>query len=645
MPGITTVGEGANGFNVRGGAADQNLILLDEAPVYNSSHLFGFFSIFNADAVKDVKLYKGGIPAQYGGRLSSVVDVRQKEGNSKNFAFNGGLGLLSSRLLVESPIVKDKASFMVAGRRSYLDIFLGLSSDPNISQNTLYFYDLNAKLNWRLGEKDRLFLSGYFGRDVFRIDNLFGFDWGNGTGTLRWNHVYNKKLFSNLTFVYSDYTYVIGTPEEDSTSFKLTSRIRDYHLKNSYNYYINPNNKLDFGVEIIGYQFNPGKFEASFNNVELQKEYALEPNLYISHELKYKNRLTLQYGLRYSSFYQLGKLKSVNYSDPDFPTEETSTDTTSYNSGEVIRSFDGLQGFEPRIAVNYLIDENSSIKASFNRTRQYIHLISNTTSPTPVDIYRSAGRYIEPATVFQYAAGYFQNINDNEYEASAEVYYKDFFNLVDYRPGAQLLFTEFIETELLTGIGRAYGLELLLRKKTGKLTGWVGYTISRSERKVASADPDRQISNGEWYAANYDKLHDLSVVANYSITDKWEVGGAFLFQTGRPITPPSAKWEYEGVITAPLYEDRNSFRIASYHRLDLSATYTPTRDKSKRFYSTWNFGIYNVYGRRNAYSIFFRAESADSGLTQTLNSPFNTEAVRLSIFGAPIPFVTWNFNF
>jgi hypothetical protein len=646
LPGITTVGEGANGFNVRGGAADQNLILLDEAPVYNSSHLFGFFSIFNADAVKDVKLFKGGIPAQYGGRLSSVVDVRQKEGNSKRFAFNGGLGLLSSRLLVESPIVKDKASFMVAARRSYLDIFLGLSSNEDINQNILYFYDLNTKLNWRIGEKDRLFLSGYFGRDVFGIDNLFGFDWGNATGSLRWNHVYNKKLFSNLTLIYSDYTYALGTPEDDSTSFKLTSRIRDYHIKNSYNYYINPNNELDFGINVIAYQFDPGKIESSFNNIELQNEYGLEPSLYISHQIKYKQRLTVKYGLRYSSFYQLGKLNSRNYSNPEYPTEETVTDTTVFDSFDLIESYDGLQGLEPRLAVNYLLNESSSVKFSFNRTRQYIHLISNTTSPTPVDIYRSAGKYIEPATVYQYAAGYFQNFDDNKYEASVEFYYKDFLNLVDYRPNADLLFTEYIETELLAGIGRAYGAEFLLKKPSGKLTGWISYTISRSERKVAdNVDPERTISNGDWFAANYDKLHDLSVVANYQINKKWDVGGVFLYQTGRPITPASGKFEFED-ITVPVYTDRNSYRIPAFHRLDFSATYTPEKREGQRFHSSWSFGIYNVYGRRNPYSIYFRSAADNPDIeVPAASSFFNTEAVRLSIFAAPIPFVTWNFNF
>lgn len=646
LPGISSVGEGASGFNVRGGASDQNLILLDEAPVYNSSHLFGFFSIFNADAIKDVQLFKGGIPAQYGGRLSSVVDVRQKEGNSKKLAANGGLGLLSSRLLVESPIVKDKASFMVAARRSYLDVFLGLSPDETVSENILYFYDLNAKVNWRLGKKDRLFLSGYFGRDVFGVQNLVGFDWGNATSTLRWNHIYNEKLFSNLTLIYSDYNYAIGTPEGDtsSSSFKLTSRIRDYHLKNSYNYYLNSSNKIDFGVEIIAYEFNPGSIETSFRPtpIELQAEYALEPNLYISHEYKHNDRLTILYGLRYSSFYSLGKLNSRNYQNEDFPNELEVIDTTVFDSGDLVKGFDGFQGLEPRIGINYIIDEFSSVKASFNRTRQYIHLISNTTSPTPVDVYRSAGRYIDPATVYQYAMGYFRNFKDNQYEASIEVYYKDFIDLVDYRPAADLIFTEFIETELLTGIGRAYGAEFLLRKRTGKLTGWIGYTLARTERKVTGPTRDLSINDGEWYSANYDRVHDLSIVSNYSLTKKWDIGAIFAYQTGRPYTPPSAKFEYQG-ITAPLYEDRNSQRIPHYHRLDLSATYTPESKPGRKYHSSWNFGVYNVYARKNAYSIFFQSTPQEEG--QTSSNTSDTQAVRLSIFATAIPFVTWNFNF
>jgi hypothetical protein len=647
LPGVSTVGEGSNGFNVRGGGADQNLILLDEAPVYNSSHLFGFFSIFNADAVKDVKLYKGGIPAQYGGRLSSVVDVRQKEGNSKGFGAKGGIGLLSSRLLLEGPIVKDKVSYMVAARRSYADIFLALSNDPDINQSTLYFYDLNTKINWTISDKDRLFLSGYFGRDVFGLDNLFGFDWGNGTGSLRWNHLFSKKLFANFTAVYSDYTYTLGSDGE-SNSFQLLSRIQDVHLDGEFNYYINPDNRIDFGFDMIYYRFSPGRVEASFleEPIEFNKEFALEPNLYISHELKLGQRTTVQYGIRYSSFYKLGPKTVYEYQNPELPMVDELVDSTLYGSGELVAGFDGLQGLEPRLAVNYLLSDNISLKASYNRTRQYIQLISNTTSPTPVDLYRPAGQYIDPATVHQFALGYFHNFNENMYEASAEVYYKDFKDLVDYRDGADLVFNERIETEILRGgIGRAYGLELLLRKRKGRLTGWVGYTLSRTERKVDGTTPSQDINLGNWYLANFDKPHDFSLVANYSITKKWDVGGVVVYQTGRPYTLPEGKYEYEE-FSIPIYTKRNNGRIPDYFRVDLSATYSPLKEPNQRFYSSWSFGIYNLLGRRNAYSIYFQSVANDPDSVGAERSFYNqTQAVRLSIFGTMVPSVTWNFNF
>ena len=647
LPGVTTVGEGSNGFNVRGGAADQNLILLDEAPVYNSSHLFGFFSIFNADAVKDVKLYKGGIPAQYGGRLSSVVDVRQKEGNSKQFGFNGGLGLLSSRLLIEGPIIKDHTSFMVAGRRSYADIFLGLSNNPDINQNILYFYDLNLKVNSRINKNNNIFLSGYFGRDVFGIDNLFGFDWGNGTGTLRWNHLFSDKLFSNLSFVYSDYTYRIGTPEEDEGFFELTSRIQDYHLKYNFSYYLGAKSTLDFGFEGIYYRFRPGKVIADGleEPVLLQNEYALEPSAYISHELKPSPKWVIKYGLRYSAFYNLGPLNTRDYADPEFPENSEVIGEESFEKNEIVAGYDGLQGLEPRLAVNYRLNEAQSIKLSYNRTRQYIHLISNTNSPTPIDLYRPAGKYIEPASVHQVAGGYFRNFKDNMFEFSVEMYYKTFDNLVDYRPGADLIFNEYIETEILSGIGRAYGAEFLLRKRSGKLTGWISYTISRSERKVTGdGTPLRSINNGDWYLSNYDKIHDISVVASYQINKQWDVGATFVFQSGRPYTPPEGKSIIED-IPVPIYSTRNKYRIPSYHRLDVSANYYPARKEDKRFYSSWSFGIYNLYARRNAYSIYFRPETSDPDIPAAEANPLNTQAVRLSIFGTLIPFVTWNFEF
>ncbi len=640
LPGISTIGEAANGFNVRGGNSDQNLILLDEAPVYNSSHLFGFFSIFNADAVKDVKLYKGGIPARYGGRLSSVVDVRQKDGNNKEFSGTGGIGLLSSRLLLEGPIQKEKSAFMVAARRSYADIFLGLSPDSTISQNTLYFYDLNTKLNYIFSDKDRLYLSGYFGRDVFEINDLFGFDWGNATGSLRWNHLFSDKLFSNFTFVFSDYTYTLGTAEDAEFNFRLKSTIQDYHFKNQYNYYLSSKNEIEFGVEGVYYRLKPGEITG---NVELalQEEFALEPSIYFSQELDLGTRWTLQYGLRYSSFYNLGAQKVRSYLNPELPNADEVLSVRDYQAGEIVQAYNGLEGLEPRFSANYRIDDQRSIKTSYNRTRQYIHLISNTSSPTPVDLYRPAGRYIKPATVNQVAAGYFQNFDNNRYEVSLEGYYKDFNNIVDYRNGADLIFNETIETEILSGIGRSYGLEFYLRKREGRLSGWLSYTLSKTELKVENDDPRLAINAGEWYAANYDKRHDISFVLNYQLTEKWDLGMNFTYQTGRAITPPEGRYVFEDY-SVPIYRSRNSLRIPDYHRLDLSANYTPKKEPNKKFYSSWSIGLYNVYARRNAYSVYFEQAPTPDG---AMAPSFNTRAMQLAIFGTIIPSVTWNFNF
>ncbi len=640
LPGISTVGEASNGFNVRGGNSDQNLILLDEAPIYNSSHLFGFFSIFNADAVKDVKLYKGGIPSRYGGRLSSVVDVRQKDGNNREFSGTGGLGLLSSRLLLEGPLVKEKSAFMIAGRRSYADIFLGLSPDETISQNTLFFYDFNAKLNYILGENDRLYLSGYYGRDIFEINDLFGFNWGNATTSLRWNHLFSDKLFSNFTAIFSDYTYELGTPDDDAFNFRLQSTIQDYHFKNQYTWYANSKSEFNFGFEGIYYRFKPGTISGTVE-LQLQEEYALEPSLYFSHEYKVSPLLTIQYGIRYSSFYNLGKQTKNIYQNQDLPEINEVVESKEFASGEIIKAYNGLEGLEPRIAVNYRLDDEKSIKLSYNRTRQYIHLISNTTAPTPVDLYRPAGMHIKPATVNQIAGGYFQNFSDNKYELSLETYYKDFQNIVDYRNGAELIFNETIETEILAGIGRSYGLEVYLRKQQGKLTGWLSYTLSKTELKVDGVNPNLAINAGEWYPANYDKRHDISLVLNYQLTKKWDIGMNFTYQTGRPITPPEGKFQIEDYVV-PIYRDRNSYRIPDYHRLDLSANYTPPKVEGKKFYSSWSIGIYNVYARRNAYSIYFEQQPNANGATTT---NLNTQAVQLSIFGTIIPSVTWNFNF
>ncbi len=634
LPGITTVGEGANGFNVRGGNADQNLILLDEAPVYNSSHLFGFFSVFNADAVKDVKLYKGGIPAEYGGRLSSVLDVRQREGNSKQFKMNGGLGLLSSRLLLEGPIVEDKISYMVAGRRSYLDIFFGLSDDEAINQSILYFYDFNGKVNFKFSERSRLFISGYYGQDNFGIQDQFNFGWGNGTGTARWNYLINDKLFFNLTGVYSDYKYNLGTPDNAEANFRWDSRVRNNIVNAQFSWYPNANNTVEFGMDNTYYIFDPAEISGDISQ-SLSQSRALESALFISNEQQVNDRLTILYGLRYAGFARLGPQNIRTYEEGKLVEDSTVVSEQYYESGEIIESYFDWDGFEPRLAVNYLLSDEISLKFSYNRMRQFIHLISNTTTPTPIDIWRPSGPHIKPAVANQIAVGYFQNFKENTYRFSAEAYYKDFRNVVDYKDNADLIFTEYIETELLAGIGRAYGLELMIEKKLGALTGWVSYTISRSERQVNGTNRFNTINGGDWYSSNYDKLHDLTVVANYSINKKWDVGMTFAFQTGRPITYPSARGQFEG-ITYPVYNNRNGARIPNYHRLDLSATYTPEVKPGRRWQSSWSFGVYNAYARRNAYSIFFR---------QNEDNPLITEAVRLSIFATIIPFVTYNFEF
>lgn len=633
MPGVTTVGEGATGFNVRGGNIDQNLILLDESPVYNSSHLLGFFSVFNADAIKDVKLYKGGIPSKYGGRLSSVMDIRQKEGNNKQFAMTGGIGLLSSRLTVEAPLQKEKSSFMISGRRSYMDLFLKLSNDPDINSNTLYFYDLNAKVNYTLGDKDRLYLSGYLGNDVFGFQEDFRFQWGNQTGTLRWNHLFSDKLFSNFTAIYSDYEYLIGIPESsgESDPFEWTSHIYNYNLKADFGYFLNPQNTIEFGASALLYRFQPGDVDflgdrTNFNDFALEHEHAMEYAAYLSNEQKIGSKLTLRYGLRYSLFQNMGSGTVYKYAE-GVPRSETSiVDTVQYGSREVIKSFGGL---EPRLAINYRLDDESSLKASYNRTRQYIHLISNTTAATPIDVWKPAGSYVDPATADQVAIGYFRNFSNNMFEASVEVYYKQFQDLVDYKDGANLLFNQTIETELLSGDGRAYGAEFLVRKNKGNLTGWLAYTLSRTERQVEG------INNGEYYPSNYDKLHDVSLVLNYQISKSWDIGANFAFMTGRPITYPDGRYTYDG-ITVPVYSNRNGARTPAYHRLDLSANLNPRKNEGRRWKSTWNFGVYNAYNRRNPYSIYFR---------QNETNPNVTEAVQLSIFGSIIPSVTYNFQF
>jgi len=639
LPGVSNGGEGASGFNVRGGAADQNLILLDEATIYNSSHLFGFFSVFNADAVKDIKLYKGGIPARYGGRVSSILDIRQKDGNKNNLHASGGIGLISSRLLLEGPIEKNqKGSFLVAGRGSYAHLFLKLANEPN----SAYFYDLNTKISYDFDAKNSVFFSGYFGRDVFEISDSFNNNYGNATINLRWNHLFSDRLFSNLSLIYTDYNYKLSI---NSVGFDWISKINNYNLKYDMTYYANDKIKMFFGLNGMYYDFNPGKIESrsassSINTDQLDKKYAFESAAYIDLEQEITNKFTIQYGLRFSLFNRLGE-QPVQLYENDQPVIFNETigiyesaepiGQKEYGKRDVISTF---HNFEPRIGMAYQLNPISSVKASYNRMAQYIHLISNTNSPTPLDVWAPSGKYIKPQLLNQFSLGYFTNLDNNKYTVETEGFYKNTENRLDYIDGANLIANNTIETEILSGDARAYGLEFLLRKNTGKLTGWFAYTLSQSQQRVIGRSPiETGINNGDWYHTAYDKLHDFSVTAQYELNKKWDFGVSWVYQTGRATTYPTGYYVYDD-LNVPIYTNRNEDNLPAYHHLDISATLSPLNKNNKKWESQWVFGIYNVYARKNAASISFRQND------ETLNN----EAVKLSIFGI-VPSVTYNFKF
>lgn len=638
LPGVSTVGEGATGFNVRGGNIDQNLVLQDEAPVYNSSHLFGFFSVFNPDAVKDVKLIKGGIPAQYGGRLSSILDVRMKEGNSKKLGVSGGVGLVFSRLTIEAPIVKDKASFIVAGRRSYGDIFLKLAPDKELQKTIAYFYDFSAKANYEISPKDRLYVSGYFGRDRFGFQGAGGFNWGNTTTSLRWNHVFSDKLFLNTTAFYSRYDYGIEFSQDGGRNeFKWNSDIQNYSVKPEFSWYLNDKNTITFGGQSIYYNFKPGTATAKSNNEPtsfgLPRQYALESGLYIGNEQKITSRLSAQYGLRYSFFQYLGSGTSFTLGDTTLGNRRPIIDTNYYGSWDVIKSFANP---EPRLSLKYDLNENSSIKASYNRMYQYIHLISNSIASSPLDVWRPSTNNIAPQMSDQWALGYFRNFSDNMFESSVEVFYKTMTNQLEYVSIADLLLNETLEADILRGRGRAYGAEFFLKKNGGKLNGFISYTIARSERQVNG------INNGNWYAAKFDRTHNLSIVANYDITEKWSVGGNLIYSTGTPVTVPSNRMNFQGIIVPQTEGNiRNNSRQPEYIRFDLSATrYLKPRIAGTKWYqryeSNWVFSVYNALARRNPFTIWVQPNP---------DKPSQTEAIRFSVFGTFIPSVTYNFKF
>lgn len=621
MPGVSSAGEGNSGFYVRGGGTDQNLILLDEAPVYNAGHLMGFFSVFNSDAIKDVKLYKGNAPAEYGGRLSSVLDLKMNDGNSKRFGVSGGLGLIASRLTIEGPIIKDKSSFIISGRRTYADLFLKLSSDEMLKDAKLYFYDLNMKANYRFGATDRLFISGYFGRDVLFFGKSEGTNWGNSTFTLRWNHIFNNKLFSNTSLIYSNYDYEVKVGEATRVP-DISAAIRDYNLKQDFQYFLTTDNTLKFGFNINHHTFIPGEVTAtetnSMNYKKIEDKYALENAVYASHEINVSGRLTFIYGLRYSMFFALGPGNVYS-----FDADGEITDTTTYTSGEIIKSYGG---FEPRFTINYLLNETSSCKFSYSRNRQYIHLLSNSTSGTPIDQWQPSTPIIKPEISDQVALGYFKNFADNKFETSVEVYYKYLQNQIDYKNGADILMNEKFETQLVFGEGQAYGIEFFIKKKFGKLNGWIGYTLSKSDRKF------EKINSGDVFPARQDRTHDISIVGIYQPFDRWIFSATWVYNTGNAVTFPSGKYLIDDHI-ANYYTERNGYRMPAYHRLDLSISLLSK--KRRKFESSWNISVYNVYARKNAYSINFQKNE---------DNPTETQAVMVYLFTI-VPSITYNFKF
>jgi hypothetical protein len=635
LPGVTTVGEGASGFNVRGGDVSQNLVLLDEAPVYNSSHLFGFFSVFNPDAVKDVKLIKGGIPAQYGGRISSILDVRMKEGNAKKREINGGIGSIFSRLTYEQPFAKGKGSFIVAGRRSYIDVLAKPFLNSDLKDSKFYFYDLTAKVNYQLGDKDTFYASGYFGKDVFGGGD-FGFGWGNKTATARWNHIFSNKLFMNLTGYYSNYDYNLGQNQnkpDAKDKFDWKSKIISSSIKPDFTFYITPNNQLTFGGQYIYYDTRPGKAtavsEGEMTDISLEPRYADESAMYVGNELKFGDRISLQYGVRYSYFRSLGPGTEYQYAEtekgkrkkPVFPG-------TEYKRGDVIKSYGNL---EPRAALNIGITSTTSIKASYNRTSQYLHLLSNTAASSPLDVWTLSGINIKPEIADQVALGWFQNFQDNTYEASVEVYYKKMQNQIDYVPASDLLLNEYYPGDLLFGKGRAYGAEFYVKKNKGRLTGWVSYTLSRTERLVES------VNNDDWFPARFDKPHNITAVAIYELTKRLSLSSNFTIQSGTPATFPTNRYTVGNIVIGNNYNGlRNNSRIPAYHRLDLAATLKAKRKLFKVGEGEWVFSVYNIYNRRNPFSVYTRINE---------DNPLKAEAIRYSVIGNFIPSVTYNFKF
>lgn len=642
LPGVSTVGEGASGFNVRGGSVGQNLVLLDEAPVYNSSHLLGFFSVFNPDAVKDVKLYKGGVPARYGGRIASILDIRMKDGNAKKFGVQGGVGTIFSRLAIEGPTIKDKGSFILAARRSYIDVLAKPFTDVLDDGSALNFYDLTFKTNYKINHSNTVHLSGYLGRDKFLFDKNQGFTWGNKTATIRWNHLFGNRLFSNFTTFFSDYDYSLAFGETDLDKFEWKSRIRTINFKPEFTYFINSSNELTFGGDLIYYKFNPANAVGTSNgvsaDVSLEKKYGLESAIFIGNKTKFSESISAQYGLRLSNFQYLG---------PGYVYEWETTEPgkrkqlASVRRAEKYESIASYSNLEPRASIKVQTGSKTSIKASYNRMSQYIHLISNTTASNPLDVWRSSTNNIEPQIGDQYALGVFKNFgSNNDYEASVEAYYRDTKNQIEYIDGADILINEFLEADLLSGVGRAMGLEFYVKKNSGKLNGWISYTLGKTELKVDG------VNNFTWYPTRFDQRHNLKIVGYYELNPRWTLSANFTYLSGTPTTFPTDRFtQQDYLIPYNAYNTRNNVRIPNFHRLDISATLHGKKYKKngklRKNSDYWVFGFYNVYARKNPFSIYFSQGTERT----TTGQPIESFATRVSIIGTIIPAISYNFNF
>ena len=642
LPGVSSVGEGASGFNVRGGSVGQNLVLLDEAPVYNSSHLLGFFSVFNPDAVKDVKLYKGGVPARYGGRIASILDIRMKDGNAKKFGVQGGVGTIFSRLSVEGPTIKDKGSFILAGRRSYIDVLARPFTDVLSDGAKLNFYDLTFKTNYKFNHNNTVFLSAYLGRDNFLFDRNQGFSWGNQTATIRWNHLFGDRLFSNFTTFFSDYDYSLRFGENELDKFEWKSRIRTINFKPEFTYFINSSNELIFGGDLIYYKFNPANAIGVSNgqavDISLEKKYGFESAIFIGNDTKFSDAISAQYGLRLTNFQYLGPGNVYEWETTEPGERKVLVSSSRAEKYESIASYTNL---EPRASVKIQTGPMTSFKLSYNRMSQYIHLISNTTASNPLDVWRPSTNNIQPQIGDQYALGVFKNFGpNNDYEVSVEGYYRDTKDQIEYIDGADILINEYLEADLLSGIGRAMGIEFFLKKNTGKLNGWISYTLGKSELKVNG------INNFEWYPARFDQRHNLKVVGYYELNPRWTLSANFTLLSGTPTTFPTDRFtQQDYLIPYNAYDSRNNVRIPTFHRLDVSATLNGKKyrknGKERKNQDYWVFGFYNVYARRNPFSIYF-SQGTERPL---MGEPIETFATRVSIVGTIIPAISYNFSF